>query len=772
MIKKRLYGILLTFGLAMAFLVIFFGNILRDPGDSWFARGGDGLKAYYTSVYHVQHDSLAFHSGAMNYPFGEVLPFTDSQPPVVNTIRLIAERFPGIKDHTVGIINLLMIFSILFGAVFLFLILAESGVSWWYAAIVATGIAFLSPQLNRMGGHFSLSWVFWIPLATWLIIRFDKARWLIYSFLLGVTTFTAGYLHFYYIGFIGFLLGGYWLFRFLYYKKASTFWYRDVLHIFLQFILPVLLLQLLVQLNDDVTDRTGYPFGYSGSTAHPVAIFLPSGAPWAFVSKTITVFRHISWESFAYIGTVALAGCFAGLFFMASRITRKETFHRVSPVKPLNVLFWVSFFALLFSFGIPFVFGLEWLYDHLGPFRQLRVLARFSWLFYYLVNVVVFASLYQKAFVTPARWWWKALAGVAVALLLFEAVFNTRGIAVHLNNRIAVVEDRDNQLPENQWVKKINPSDFQAIIPMPYFHVGSENVWIDNGPEIKEAVMLASLKTGLPTTGVELSRTSISQTYLNYSLYTEPLQRIEMVDYLPDDRPFLVLRMNGYEATQTERWLLREAIPLLSNDKFTLMSLSTGQIKSFHETWRRSIFQKYSTQRLASRDGFLVSDSSAFFRHIPFEEMVADVPFRGAGAFTFQARKQTILYAGKLDQVAKGVPVTIGFWIYRYQNDACLRTELKIIQKNSSTGETVQETETRFFDHLKTFQGEWALVELDFETVDVDETVEISVHHTVLPKASFVIDELLIREKGLDVWSSGEKFLIYNGRQFVRRENL
>lgn len=233
----------------------------------------------------------------MNYPFGEVLSFTDNQPLVVNTVRAIAESFPGVREHTTGILNLMMLLSILLGALFIFLILSESGVSWWYAAIAATGIAFLSPQLNRLGGHFSLSWVFWIPLVAWLIIRFDRSRWLIYSLLLGVTTFMAGFLHFYYVGFIGFLVGGYWLFRFVDYRRASTFWYRDVLHIFLQFILPLLLLQLLVLLNDDVIDRTDYPFGYQGSTAHPVAVFLPSGTPWAFVSRFLTVFKHINWES-------------------------------------------------------------------------------------------------------------------------------------------------------------------------------------------------------------------------------------------------------------------------------------------------------------------------------------------------------------------------------------------------------------------------------------------------------------------------------------------
>jgi hypothetical protein len=72
---------------------------------------------------------------------------------------------------------------------------------------------------------------------------------------------------------------------------------------------------------------------------------------------------------------------------------------------------------------------------------------------------------------------------------------------------------------------------------------------------------------------------------------------------------------------------------------------------------------------------------------------------------------------------------------------------------------------------VKAFQGDWALVEAAFETISDNEIVEISLMHSVVPNAHFVVDELLIRESEIDVWQSGENFLIFNGRYFVRREN-
>lgn len=766
---KRLFGLVLCLGLSLLFLLLFFRPVLRDPDHTYFATGGDGLKAYFGAQYHVDYDSLALRSYGMNYPFGEVISFTDCQPPVVNTIRMVATAFPFIGDHTVGLINLLMLLSILLGVLFLYLILTDNGIAWWYAGVVAVGIAFLSPQLGRMGGHFSLSWVFWIPLTAWLILRFDRSRWLIYSLLLGITTFLAGYLHFYYVGFIGFLLLGYWLFRFIWYRRASTFWYRDLLHVFLQFLLPVLLLQFLVQISDDVTDRTSWPFGFDGSTAHPVAIFFPSGTPWAFVPRVLTVFNHIAWESWAYIGTAALAGSLAGLYLLGRRIRRKQPFWRVSPDRSMNVLFWVSFAALLFSFGIPFVFGLEFLYEYLGPFRQLRVLARFSWLFYYFLNLVVFASLFRKAFVAPAHRWWKVVAGVAVVLLLFEAVFNTRGIAVHLNNRIPELEDRENLTPANQWVKVIDREAYQAILPLPWFHVGSENIWIDGTEEGKEAAMVASLKTGLPLAATMLSRTSLSQTFMSYSLLLEPLQRLELADYLPTEKPFLVMVMKGYTPTPTEAWLLRGAVPVAGAENFDLLSLPVGQIKSQHETWRRQVIDQFTTSHLYLRDNFLVSDSTAFFRAHGFDDQGSAVTLRGTGAFTFPAGEKVVMIADTLAGVPAGTTLTLGFWVYHYQEDATLRTRLEIVQRDPAREEVTERVETQLFRHIKAFQGDWALVELDLQTASPGALLELHLYHDVLRHGEFIADELLIRQKGTDVWQSLGRTLQYNGRTFLLR---
>ena len=765
--NRRFYGILLTVALSLVLLLTFFGKIIRNPNHVLFSTGGDGMKAYYFALFHVQYDRENVMSSGMNYPFGELYIYTDAQLPVVRAIQFISSHILDIRDYTVSIINLLMLVSIVAGAVFICLIFMETGIAWWYASLVSVGIAFLSPQIGRLGGHFSLAWILWIPMMIWFIMRFNKYRSWLFSVAIGLTTWIAGLMHFYYLGFFGFIIGGYWLYRFIFYKRTLTYWYRDLLHFSIQYLLPVLLLQLFVFIHDGVTDRPGYPFGFQSSVAHPVGVFFPSGTPWAFVPRLLTVFKHISWESFSYIGTVALAGCVSGLIFLIIRIFRKQAIGKFSNHVLLNLFSWISLVALLVSFGIPFILGLQHLADQIGVIRQIRVLARFSWLFYYVVNLVVFSTLYNRAFRTGKHILWKLAAILAIVLLWTEAAFNVHGIAPSLNNRFPELGE-GNTLQKN-GSSEFKSSEYQAIIPMPYFHIGSENLWIDGSNESKKNTLLFSLKTGLPTTGAILSRTSISQTFMQDALLKEPLQRLEMMDYLSNDRPFLILKMNDYHPTNAELRILTGATSVKKTPEFTLYSLPVNFLKSMHEVLRREVIAHFDTLTLCRRNGFYLSDSLRYMHLFSFDQIPFKPALSGRGAFFFAGNEWKTCAIDTLIGIDIGKKLTIGFWMYNYQKDGFVRSQLRIYHRNPGNSQPPGVETTDFFKHIKAYQGDWALIELDTEISCKNEIIELAVRNNIIPESTFIIDQLLIREKGTDVWQSSDKFLILNNRKFLRR---
>ncbi|MEN8115976.1 MAG: hypothetical protein ABFS16_03300, partial [Bacteroidota bacterium] len=531
-------GIFLTILLASIIVLVFFGEILKEPNNYYFSAGGDGFKAYYGAIYHLEYDTSAMRMNGMNYPYGEMIFFTGSQPLVVNTVKFISKYIFDINDHIVGIINVLMILSVVVAALFLFLIFYELKINWLFASFAAIGICMLSPQIERFGGHFSLSWLFWIPAMVYLVMRFDKKPSFFIAIIMGMVTLLAGAMHMYFFGFYLFIIGLYFISE-LFDKERQYSISKGFLFFVIQFLLPVIILQIIISAYDPVPERTTNPYGLLEYRAHPVGIFFPGGKPYAFVPQFLTVFKHISWESLAFIGVTALAGFLFGTIVFFKKVISKKNPFNVTDNHLLNILFWSSFAALLFSFGIPFVFGLEGLAAKLGPLKQLRALARFSWFFFYMLNIVVFYSVYKKTRLFKLKW--KIVAAMAFAFLFFDGYWNINLKSRRIHNQIPVLEDKQNTYPENDWISHVNPDDYQAILPIPYFHVGSENIWIGSKNGTQELTMIASLKTGLPTLGVLLSRTSIDQTFTNYALVTEPTEPFSLLNILPDKRPFLLL---------------------------------------------------------------------------------------------------------------------------------------------------------------------------------------------------------------------------------------
>ncbi|MCL1822531.1 MAG: hypothetical protein FWG22_06885, partial [Prolixibacteraceae bacterium] len=623
-------------------------------------------------------------------------------------------------------------------------------------------IAFLSPQIARMSGHFSLSWIFWIPIMIWLIIRFDKTRWIFFTILICIVTYIAGFMHFYLMGFMGVLLGGYWLSRFVRYRRAFTFWYRDLIHIFFQFVLPVLAVQFVLLINNNVADRPSHPFGLWNNTTHPVAIFLPSGKPWAFVPHIITVFRHISWESWAYVGTTASIGFFVGAILIVRRFILRKNYLKVNDSLIISILFWVSILALLFSIGLPYILGMNGIATYVGIFRQLRALARFSWVFFYMINIVVFAALFRKAFAAPARWWWKIIAALAVVLLMYEGIFNVQNTSSQLANHIPALEDGDNLTSENAWVHKINPADYQAIIPIPYFHVGSENIWLEGSHNVQQTTMLASLKTGLPTTAVMLNRTSVSQTYVNYALFTEPAERLDFPDYLPDDKPFLVLAMNDYKPNDTEEFLLKQTVFVLTTNNFTLYRLPVSAIRRLNLIYRDKMLRQFARESLSPNREWSVSNASAWYKYVSFDDLLSDNAFAGRGAAQFTSGGWQTVWSDTLKNVAADKSLKISFWINNYKKDAYLQSSFRLEQINQATGEIDYVFDNQFFKYIKAFYGEWALIEFDAVTRNNDEILRLSMENDILKKNLFQLDELLLRESSLNVYQTSGNFLKIN----------
>ncbi len=729
---QHLKALSATLALTIIVLFSFFSSILKDPNQIYFSPGGDGLKAYYGALYHVKYDQTALQTKAMNYPYGENIFFTDSQPFVVNSIRFISQNITDISGQTVAIINLLMLLSIVLGAVFLSLIFVELKTPWWFAALAAVGIAFLSPQIGRLGGHFTLSYIVWLPLLIWLLIRFDRNKSFVLSILIGLVTLLATGMHMYFFALFGFLFLFYWGYQFLSKQYPIRQW-SWLAHIFIQVILPLLAIQLLINLTDPISDRTSRPWGFFTYRANPATVFLPLHKPYASFLSSVKLFQSFDWEAYAFIGLIAFVGTLFGIFSIIKRIRNKQKWYMVSSNPLLNVLFWASVASLLVSFSLPFNLGLKFLLDYMGPVQQLRALSRFSWIFFYLINILVFVGLYQLWGKSNK---FKALVIASFLFLMYDAFLNVQGYAPRLVNRVAELEDQKNESDANSWVKQIDPNEFQAILPLPYFHVGSENVWLVDKCDIARQAYVASLKTGLPSMAVMLSRTSISQTYKSLELISEPLAPYRILNELPNEKPLLLLVDRCNELNANEQRIVGYSEKIWEGPAFSLYKLPLAPMKQYAQQQELAFEKKMEFVHAAQLDSVncIVYDS--------FEKIICKDALYGKGAVWGAAKFWRKLFNQELKNAQAGQNYNITFWVKSFNKDMMGRTVFELVQKTGDQITNYQQDQFQHFFH--SFRGDWMQIQIPIKVQSDKEILSISVRNQDLGTFPIVLDELLI----------------------------
>lgn len=721
--------------LSGALVFLLFGDLIKNLNHVYFSQSGDGFRTYFGINYHVKYDTTSYRLDGMNYPFGEMMEFTDCQPPVANIIRFISRNISDITDYTTGIVNGLMLFSFFLASIFLFLILRKMNLPSWYASLVSLCIVFLSPQIQRIGGHFSLGWMFWIPLSIYLLMVFDQKRSFLISFLICLLAYFAGAMHYYFLAFWVFLFVPYWLFRWIW-RGNYQFKGTDLVHLFIQVILPLVILKSNLMLNDIVTDRTANPWGFYQYRGQFPAVFLPLFKSYVPFLENLSFAKKIEWEAFCYVGIVASIGFFI-LFFkwLFSYIKQREA-GSVTGEKFMDFLFWVSFLVLLFSFGLPFTLGLDKLRQFIGPIGQLRGVARFGWLFYYVINIVVFHKIYVAFYEGRTKHIWKrAVIFLLLGVFAFEAWSYSGRYQRVLNNTISEL-DGPKELSLRFFCKsEINPSDYQAVLPLPYFHIGSESIWLEPECEILKQSFIVSMETGLPNIGVAAARTSISQAYKNVELIKTPWIKYRVIENYRSMKPLLLTVINCDKLTANEMRLVENAkfIGECQNLKFYALSIDSLKaipgkcdFPKIYRTTLDSIEQGNSkASGYVSRTGNLSKDEGNLQGvTVPNEFLkIMEAPVK------FNTEKKCYLR----------------FWIRDYDLDLVARTQLIISQTNSDQN-TLEEIYTDIFRNLRALNNEWALIEIPFDAKQPEEVIKLNIKNPALKGENLFFDEFSVSQ--------------------------
>jgi hypothetical protein len=358
------------------------------------------------------------------------------------------------------------------------------------------------------------------------------------------------------------------------------------------------------------------------------------------------------------------------------------------------------------------------------------------------------------AFLLLWRWYKDSRLKFKPILLVLVILFAGYEAMAHIwkrpelyNNPISWHSGLSGQSEQNQWYSRHDFTQYQAILPLPYFHVGSENYWLGDHSPVMPQAYAASLGTGLPLTAVMLSRTSITQTLLNLDLVLEAYHEYPILNEFPDDRPLLLLRHKKGGLTAWEQALVRKAVPLDENTDLRIYSLSMDSIRSLI-TGRQ--------EELRSRLGDTTPQPSFLFEDFSSE---AD------GVFRSEFTKATTLYEEVVPDTGM---YKISFWFEGTDRDLWPRTVFwaELYNKN---GEKYHYMYTDFFRKMVLRDGSWGLVEFPLHVKEPGSRLKIVFNNRLIMNGEMVIDRVLVCPSRSSHVMEDRGRIWVNNRQLISR---
>jgi hypothetical protein len=510
--------------LGCVWVIALYGPVVASPDHFMFSDSGDGTKNYFTFAYHVKHDSQWLHFEGMNYPYGEHVTFTDGHP----LFSLLFGWIPWVQQYPVGFLNLCMLAGIPLAVWVVFRLLKTCAVSDWSAVAGALATVWLNPQIFRLEGHYALSYPFILPLFVWLTIRWSLMPSTTTSFGLMVSSLAVYFIHPYLGLMTTIIVSATIIYALLGIKR------RKELAASLSFtVLPPLLYMGLVRLTDTHTQRSPDAKGFLDFTSCIESMAIPHHAP--FLNPMIHCFPTASghWEGWAYIGVVAMAS------LVLAAVWWKPTFEIMRAYPIWGSLFLVAIGATMFSFAFPFTHKPHWL-EKLPLIEQFRSPGRFVWIAYYVIALFAWIFIHRAvngrkvmpfiivaALVVSVAEGWGAQMTVASKISGHPNLFRNEYAENHLNIPI-------------QGLKLCNDP---VIVPLPYFHYGSDYYNRDSPDAVKNAAMAVSFSTGAPLFASSNPRVSLEESRMHLNFFSNQTNAKDILSVCPVGASFYFLKI-------------------------------------------------------------------------------------------------------------------------------------------------------------------------------------------------------------------------------------
>ncbi len=735
-------GLLLVLAFGLLLLVVVHGHWMFAPNDVYLNDSPEGVSQYVNTAWHVVRDSTLVHFDGQNYPFGEHIAYTDNAAFLSGAMQYLHwHGFVDMQGRTAGVLNAFLLFTVLLGAVFLYLVFYRLHMPVWVSVWGALAIVFLSPQHIHFGGQFALASPVFIPALLWLTVVMEGyivRRYV--SLAVGLVVWFAAHLNEFYFWLSCLFLFGYMLWHWLRHPGWLRFYSRAV-HLLAMLLLPFVLLNVWHHWSDFAVDRPRELEAFWLNRSSLAGLFLPPD-----------YVRHEGAVPQSYLGLTA------GLFtiWLLVRLFRPfpkqwsdDFIHRLN--KPfLHAALFSGFLLLLLSLDMASLPGFHWLWRLPGPLRGLRQPAHLAWMYFYVANMIAVYGCWKMAMHLPARHQRLRLPLILLPLLLLSA-------EAGLWQRWVRVYPVPNPELQPSGVDPKLLKGHQAILSIPYYHASPADTSAQPDPLFYSAVRHLSLSTGLPDMGVYQFKSSRSEMLLLLQLSGAPCDPPFVLNELPDETPLLLVMDERRVAEWQKRvpHLVRAARPLTTDGILRLFSLAPDSIRTATQLERNKVVAESKSLRSARR-AWYSAQTEPPVAYESFNSLTGGRSFQGAGAARGRLNLPLVLWQGNPGAGS----YIVSCWIYA-NNDQGLQHHLRLWQNNDKIQEHT------LLPFVRAVVNDWALVEIPFTVADSVGNYRIDLYR---PDSSlpFEVDELLIYRAGNDYYREEPGWMVKNNYWYRR----
>jgi hypothetical protein len=727
-------GLLLTIFFTFTIVFVFYHQVLLSPNTYLINDKQDAIKNYFNYAWQIKNGTSVNEFSGMSYPFGETLILEDSLPFWSSILRPVCYLFPFLNQYVIGFLNLLLLLSFVFGAIFMFLVFRHFNLPQLISALSANAVVFLSSQVLLLypSGHWGLTFVCFFPIGWYLILRFSnstkKLKW---SILIGLNILFWSFTHLY-LGLILciFTMGVHFIQVLFKYKKYPFNW-KTFVHVGIQVFLPISIIFLLIKTLDCHPDRIDMPF-LTTYTTSPNLVFLPVLSPFRPIYNMffdLSKQQELVWSRTGnYIGLTTNLAIIVFVLMIIWLIVRRK-FNRIKDLLPIELYIYLlsGIFLLFFAMAIPQRFFSQNFIDCLPPLKQFSSLGRFAWAFYFVIvtaGIIFFFRILYK------QWVGKILFAILLFILFIEGFSYQKQVSScvgQLKNPFSVmhIENSDTLL------LSLDAHKYQAILPIPYYFQFNLSFGSSGSDKSIYASMVASYHSGLPIMSTYLSRPSVSESLEIYKQLMPAPYRAMLPRVVADGRDLAVIIPVSDTA-------------LMNANERNIQAMSKlVAIDSSYLIYSLSVDSLMKQNRIESR--FLTfdpkNDTNKFQVYLSFDSLNCDLTYKGSGAYRGLKKDFNLVYRTSTESMDTTKDYLLTFWYYNCLWD---QTFTSLIISEDENGKNLQYRCISPLDAL-IIDGYWYLNQHRFRIISKSSTLSIFFQGDDYFKDWFLIDELSIR---------------------------